>query len=186
VVAPGDDVLLAGLLRPPADLRHPVLQGPSAQLLRFPAFDERLDMLGLKALSGHLPEPHLVELVRDQGKDSFPRHLGGVATVAVAPAELFQFVIQVSHSLLSAIRFVSIACAWCLICSVSVSVRLDAWAYESYKGRGTPLPLCAGFLLLAAAAPALGIDGSPCWEQDSSRRAVDPWLGVAPYRRACP
>src|SRR5262249_43969879 len=129
---------------------------------------------------------HLVQLVRDQRENSFPRHLGGVTAVAVAPAELLQFVVQISHNLLIAVGSFQLLR---LVCQFVRSVFLpvsNATAFESYEGRGTPLPLCAVFLLLAAAAPALGIDGSPCWEQDSSRRAVDPWLGVAPYRRACP
>jgi len=44
-----------------------------------------------------MPEAHLVELVGDQIEDVFPIRLGGLATVAVVPAELLQVVVQIAH-----------------------------------------------------------------------------------------
>ncbi len=96
-VAAGDDVLLADLLRPPAQRRHAVLDGAGREVLGEPALDQLLDVLGLQALGIHMPETHLVELIGDQVEDVFPIRLGGIAAVAVTPAELLQVVVQIAH-----------------------------------------------------------------------------------------
>jgi hypothetical protein len=46
-IGPGDDVLLANLLGPPAQRRHPVLDGAGRELFSEPALDELLDVLWL-------------------------------------------------------------------------------------------------------------------------------------------
>jgi hypothetical protein len=81
---------------PPPQFLHPVLQSAGAQALRLPAFDQRLDVLGLQALDVHVPEAHLVELVRDQGSwgvvssaDSSTAGLmpASVTVIAIMPGE---------------------------------------------------------------------------------------------------
>src|SRR5207237_6083066 len=129
----GDDVLLAGLLGPPAKRRHPVLDSPRRKVLGKPALDQLLDVLGLQAVGVHMPEAHLVELVGDEIEDVFPIRLGGIATVAVVPAELLQVVVQIAHRYLlsfSSSRPAKIAverfflAALVYSCPVSVSARL--------------------------------------------------------------
>jgi hypothetical protein len=77
--------------------RHPVLDGPWREFLGKPALDQLLDVLGLQAVGVHVPESHLVELVGDEIEDVFPIRLGGIAAIAVMPAELLQVVVQISH-----------------------------------------------------------------------------------------
>jgi hypothetical protein len=61
---------------------------------------QRLDMPRLQRSGIHTPEAEGVELSGDQGEDALAVAPGGMAAVAVAPAELFQLVVQVAHSVL--------------------------------------------------------------------------------------
>ena len=54
-------------------------------------------MLGLQAVRFHVAKTHLLELIGNEIEDAFPAGLGGVAAIAVALAELFQGVVQVTH-----------------------------------------------------------------------------------------
>src|SRR4029077_13707515 len=92
-----------------AQCRHPVLDGPWREVLRKPALDQLLDMLGLEAVGVHMPESHLVELVGDQIEDVLPIRLGGVAAVAVMPAELLQVIVQIAHRYLLSFPFIRAA-----------------------------------------------------------------------------
>ena len=108
-VGAGDDVLLAGLLGPPPERGHPILDGPCGELLGKPALDELLHVLGLEAVGVHMPEADGVELVGDQVQDVLPIRLGGIAAIAVMPAELFQGVVQIAHRCLRSFPFVRAA-----------------------------------------------------------------------------
>ena len=108
VVASGDDVGLAALLRPPAQGGHPVLEGAGAQPFRLPALDQLLDVLGFQALDVHVDEAHFPQLVSDEGQDAFPVGLSGKAPVAIVFAELLQFVVQRLHHLLGCVRLSSL------------------------------------------------------------------------------
>ena len=142
VVALGDDVGLADLLRPPAQFGHAVLDRARAQPLGGPALHQLLDVLGLQALDAHVHEAHFPQLVGDQRQDAFPVGLGGKAAVPIAGTELLQFVVQVLHRPLG--RGGSLRCCRCLFGLVSVSVRLTAPGRgEIYKGRRDTTPVCA-------------------------------------------
>jgi hypothetical protein len=56
-----------------------------------------LDVLGLKALRTQTAMTHLVQLIGDHIQNVFAVGLGGVAPVAVMPAEFFEVVVQVAH-----------------------------------------------------------------------------------------
>ena len=57
-------------------------------------------VLGLQALGAQSAEAHLVQLIGDEIEDVFPVGLGGIAAIAVMPAELFEVVVQVAHGFL--------------------------------------------------------------------------------------
>ena len=92
-----DDVVLADLLREPAQLAHPVLDRPRGELLGEPARDQHLHVPGLEALGPQPAHAHLVQLVGDEIEDVRPVGLGGVAAVTVVPAEFLEVVVQVAH-----------------------------------------------------------------------------------------
>ena len=100
VVGPGEHILLGHFLDPPAQLGHPVLARAGGERFRLPALDQRLHVLGLQARRLHVMEAHLLQLVGDHGQNALARVLRGKAAVAVAQAELLQFVVQVSHRVL--------------------------------------------------------------------------------------
>jgi hypothetical protein len=52
---------------------------------------------GLEALGAQAAHAHLVQLVGDEVEDVRPVGLGGVAAIAVVPAELLEVVVQVAH-----------------------------------------------------------------------------------------
>src|SRR6266536_5191639 len=110
-----------------------------------------------------MPESHLFELVGDQIEDVLPIRLGGIAAIAVMPAELLQVVVQIAHRYLRSISFLRAA-------KIVVERFLLLPRYMNQSGKcfcspgapmaaaggssehGTPLPLCAVGLLLAGAA----------------------------------
>ena len=152
VVVAGDDVLLADLLGPPAQFRHPVLDRAHGQTFRLPSLHQALDVLGLEACCSHVPVAQFLKLVGHQVEHALAIALGRVAAVAVAPAQLLQFVVQVSHSLLLSVPFcsvgcpgVSVRCRWCVVVrSVFLSVP-NAWALRELQGtRDTTPVLCRG------------------------------------------
>ena len=55
--------------------------------------------LGFKPWARNPSVAHLVQLIGDQIEDVFAVRLGGIAAIAVMPAELFEVVVQVTHSL---------------------------------------------------------------------------------------
>ena len=131
VVVAGDDVLLADLLGPPSQFRHPVLDRAHGQAFRLPALDQPLDVLGLEARRGHVPVAHVVQLTGHQVEHALAIALRREAAVAVAPAQLLQLVVQVAHSAAVGIvprpvgcpSVVISRCRWCSFGQVSVSVR---------------------------------------------------------------
>ena len=81
-------------------MAHPVLEGAGGEVLGEPTLNQLLDVLGLETLRTQTPDAHLVELIGDQIEDVLPVGLGGVATVAVMAANLFEVVVQVAHGFL--------------------------------------------------------------------------------------
>ena len=57
-------------------------------------------MLGLQPLGAQIAMAHLVQLIGDDIEDVFPVGLGGIAAIAVMPAEFFEVVVQVTHGFL--------------------------------------------------------------------------------------
>ena len=64
------------------------------------ALQQGVDMLRLQGSGTHAPEAEGLKLVCDQTEHALAVALGSVAAVAVAPAQLFQLVVQVAHSVL--------------------------------------------------------------------------------------
>src|SRR6266536_1037853 len=110
-----------------------------------------------------MPESHLFELVGDQIEDVLPIRLGGIAAIAVMPAELLQVVVQIAHRYLRSISFLRAAkivvehfllLPRCMnqsgkcFCSPGAPMAAAGGSSE----HGTPLPLYAVGLLLAGAA----------------------------------
>ena len=67
-VGASDDVVLAELLRCPAQRRHAVLDGARGELLSEPTRDQLLDVLGLQALGTQTAMAHLVQLIGDRSR----------------------------------------------------------------------------------------------------------------------
>ncbi len=83
----------------------------------------------LKGMTAHASISQLVQLVCHQRELALPLHLGAKASFPVMPAELFQLVVQASHSVF---RF-----------QLSVSDRpgvVTIRAHLSENSLGTPLP----------------------------------------------
>ena len=57
-------------------------------------------MLWLQGSGGHPPIPHLLQLIRDLVEHTRTVGLRAVTAIAVAFAQLFQLVVQVSHRVL--------------------------------------------------------------------------------------
>jgi len=72
-------------------------RGELDRLFPAPALDQGVDVLRLRGSGTHSPEAEGVKLVCDQTEQALPVALGGVAAVAVAPAQLFRLVVQVAH-----------------------------------------------------------------------------------------
>ena len=113
VVVLGDHVLLADLLGPPAQLGHAILDGAHRQALGFPALDQALDVLRLQACGSQMPVPEVLKLIGDQVQHARTVALCGEAAIAIAMAELLQFVVQIPHG--------------CLASSIPLRVRLPRW-----------------------------------------------------------
>jgi len=55
-------------------------------------------MLRLQGMIIHAPISQRMQLIGDQRELALTPHLGAIAPFAVVPAELFQLVVQASHS----------------------------------------------------------------------------------------
>ena len=97
VVVAGDDVALADLLGPPAQLGHAVLDGADGQALGLPARHEAFHVLWFQAGGSQMPKARLLELVGHEVEHTRAVALRGEAAVAVASAELLELVVQVAH-----------------------------------------------------------------------------------------
>ena len=74
-------------------LMVPVESSCSCQML-----EQGLDVFRFQGLSAHPPIAQLMELVGHQGEHVLALGLGGVAAFPALAAQLFQLVVQVSHS----------------------------------------------------------------------------------------
>ena len=113
-----------------------------------------------------------------------------IAADSVAPAQLLQFKVQVSHS-------------WLLCFSSSCRSLAPGYPYVvagvlmsdkcfcpyrtpgrcgNYKGHGTPLPFCAEVFLLAAAARGIGTDGDCCCKSVHRVEPLSQGSGCARWR----
>ena len=86
------------LVRPPADRRHAVLDGAGGNALILPARHQCVHVLGLQGTCRHATKAHLVQLVGNLREQIRSLRLGRPTAVAILVAELFELVIQVSHS----------------------------------------------------------------------------------------
>ena len=164
VVALGDDVGLADLLRPPAQFGHAILDRACAQPLGGPALHQLFYMLGFQALRLHVHETHFPQLVGDQREDAFPVGLGGKAAVPIAGTELLQFVVQGLHRPLG--RGGSLRCCRCLFRSGQCFCPSHrAWAGRDLQGTsGHHSRLCRLFCCWPPRHAVLGVDVAPCGE----------------------
>ncbi len=87
IVVPGDDVLLADLLGPPAKLRHPILDRADGQALHLPALDQSIDMLRFQADDNHMSKAQFLELVGDLVEHALAVVLCRIAAVAIPITE---------------------------------------------------------------------------------------------------
>jgi len=86
-------------------------------------------MLWLQGMTVHASKPNLVQLIRHQRQFTLSSNLSAVASVAVMLAQLFQLVVQASHSVFS--KLVSVS-----DCPGVVTIR----AHRSENSLGTQLP----------------------------------------------
>jgi hypothetical protein len=116
-----DDVLLANLLGPPAQFGHPVLDGAHRQALSLPSLHQPFHVLGLQACCSHVPVAEFLKLACHQVEHALAIALRRIAAVAVAPAQLFQLVVQIPHSPSLVLILLSVSCpgvsalrCWCV------------------------------------------------------------------------
>jgi hypothetical protein len=109
---------------------------PAESASAFQQLEERRDVLRLQAPGLHVPEAHVVKLVGDERQDALARDLGRVAAIAVAVAELLQFVIQVSHRSSGP----SCCCGVCCLSGQCFYPSCRPRPGKNSKGCGTPLP----------------------------------------------
>ena len=72
-------------------------RGELDRLFPAPALDQGTNVFRLQGSGTHAPEAEGVKLVCDQTEYALAVALSGMAAVAVAPAQLFQLVVQVAH-----------------------------------------------------------------------------------------
>ena len=70
---------------------------PRGELLGEPVGNELLHVLGLQALRPQTAMAELVQLIGHQVEDVFAVGLGGIAAIAVVPAELLEVVVQIAQ-----------------------------------------------------------------------------------------
>jgi hypothetical protein len=148
---------------------------PTARPSSFPALDQSLDVLRFQAGDNHMPKAQFLELVGDLVEHALAVVLRGIAAVAIAIAELFQFVVQVPHHFLARFNpfypfvaplFLPFALLLvCEACPVSVSVRPARLSVSGVsRDSGHHSRFMPFALLLATAARGIGIDSASCWK----------------------
>jgi hypothetical protein len=101
IVGARHDILPIHFPRPPANSGHSVLNGACGYARGQPVANQSLDMLWFEGMTVHASKPNLVQLVRHQREISLSLYLCSKASFPVVPAELFQLVVQASHSVFS-------------------------------------------------------------------------------------